>query len=90
MVFHLKVDLNRVSADFMNNSGYLSYSRVEVAADARRRAMKLWFSTANGPQQSRCGEIGSPEGEKMPTYNEIMFLKVDLNMVSADFMNNSG
>jgi len=52
--------------------------------------MKLWFSTANGPQQSRCGEIGSPEGEKMPTYNEIMFLKVDLNMVSADFMNNSG
>jgi len=26
--------------------------------------MKLWFTTANGPQQSRCGEIGSPEGEK--------------------------
>jgi hypothetical protein len=27
-----------VSADFMNNSGYMSYSRVEVAADfvARR------------------------------------------------------
>ncbi len=58
----IKVDLNRVSADFMNNSGDLSCSRVEVAADARRRAMKLWFSTANGPQQSRCGEIGSPGG----------------------------
>jgi hypothetical protein len=29
--------------------------------------MKLWFSTAIGPQQSRCSEIGSPEGEKMPT-----------------------
>jgi len=52
--------------------------------------MKLWSSTANGPQQSRCDEIGSPEGEKMPTYNEIMFLKVDLNRVSADFMDNSG
>jgi len=62
-----KVDLNTVSADFMNNSGDLCYSRVEVAADARRRAMKLWSSTANGPQQSRCGKIGSPEGEKLPT-----------------------
>jgi len=50
-----------VSADFMNNSGYLIYSRVEVAADGRRRLMKLWLSTANGPQQSRCSEIGSPE-----------------------------
>jgi hypothetical protein len=26
------------------------------------RFMKLWFTTANVPQQSRCGEIGSPEG----------------------------
>ena len=58
---------NIVSADFMNNSGYLIYSRVEVAADGRRRLIKLWSSTANGPQQSRCGEIGSPEREKMPT-----------------------
>jgi len=31
----------------------LDYSRVEVAAGARRRVMKLWSSTANGPQQSR-------------------------------------
>ncbi|MGD2246537.1 MAG: hypothetical protein PVI11_08330 [Candidatus Aminicenantes bacterium] len=45
----------------------LDYSRVEVAVDARRRSMKLWSSTAIGPQQSRCSEIGSPEGEKMPT-----------------------
>ena len=45
----------------------LGYSRVEVAANVRRRAMKLWFSTAIGPQQSRCSEIGSSEGEKMPT-----------------------
>jgi len=40
----------------------LDYSRVEIAADARRRPMKLWSSTANGPQRSRCGEIGSPIG----------------------------
>ena len=40
----------------------LDYSRVEVAVDARRRSMKLWSSTANGPQRSRCGEIGSPKG----------------------------
>jgi hypothetical protein len=45
----------------------LDYSRVEVAVGVRRRAMKLWSSTAIGPQQSRCSEIGSPEGEKMPT-----------------------
>jgi len=31
--------------------------------------MKLWFTTANEPQQSRCSKIGSPEGEKMPTYD---------------------
>ena len=31
-----------------------------------------------------------PEGEKMPTYDEIMLIKVDLNIGSADFMNNSG
>jgi hypothetical protein len=37
-------------------------SRVEVAAGARRRAMKLYYGTANGPQRSGCGQIGSPEG----------------------------
>ena len=41
---------------------HLDYSRVEVAVDARRRPMKLWFTTAIGPQQSRCSEIGSPKG----------------------------
>jgi len=81
--------MNNGSADFMNNSWYMSYSRVEVAVDARRRPMKLWSSTAIGPQQSRCSEIGSPEGEKMPTVDEIMLIKVDLNNGSADFMNNS-
>ncbi len=40
----------------------LDYSRIEVAVDARRRPMKLWSSTAIGPQQSRCSEIGSPKG----------------------------
>jgi hypothetical protein len=44
----------------------LNYSQVEVAADRRRRPVKLWSSTANGPQRTRCGEIGSPEREKMP------------------------
>ncbi len=58
----------------MNNSGDLGYSRVKLAANARRRHMKLWFTTANVPQRSRCGEIGSPEGEKMPTYNEYFTL----------------
>ena len=38
--------------------------------------MKLWFTTASGPQQSRCGEIGSPEGEKMATYDYQLSLKV--------------
>jgi hypothetical protein len=52
--------------------------------------MKLWFTTANGPQQSRCGEIGSPEGEKMPTYDDQFSFRDFLYMVSADFMNNSG
>ena len=37
-------------------------SRVEVAATARRRAMKLYYGTANGPQRSGCGQVGSPEG----------------------------
>jgi len=37
-------------------------SRVEVAADARRQLMKLWSSTTNGLQRSRCSEISSPEG----------------------------
>ena len=31
----------------------MDYSRVEVAADARRQPMKLWSSTANGLQRSR-------------------------------------
>jgi len=52
--------------------------------------MKLWFTTAIGPQQSRCGEIGSPEGEKMPTYDYYSSFRAFWNMVSADFMNNSG
>jgi hypothetical protein len=39
----------------------LDYSRVEVAVDARRRPMKLWSSTTNGPQRSKYGEIDSPE-----------------------------
>jgi hypothetical protein len=37
-------------------------SRVEVAAAARRRAMKLYYGTANGPQRSGCCQIGSPAG----------------------------
>jgi hypothetical protein len=68
----------------------LGYSRAEVAANARRRLMKLWFTTANGPQRSRSCEIGSPEGEKMPTYDDQFSLRAFLYMVSADFMNNSG
>jgi hypothetical protein len=28
--------------------------------------MKPYVNTANGLRQSRCGKIGTPEGEKMP------------------------
>ena len=49
--------IEQLKADISN----LDYSRVEVAVDARRRPMKLWSSTAIGPQQSRCSEIGSLE-----------------------------
>jgi hypothetical protein len=52
--------------------------------------MKLWSSTANGPQQSRSGDIGSPEGEKMPTYDDYSSFRNFLPVVSADFMNNPG
>jgi hypothetical protein len=41
---------------------FLDYSRVEVAVDARRWPMKLWFSTAKALQQSRCGKIASTLG----------------------------
>jgi hypothetical protein len=34
-------------------------ARVEVAAAAKRRAMKLYYGTADGPQRSGCGQIGS-------------------------------
>ncbi len=43
----------------------MDYSRVEMAADARRQGMKPWSFTANALQQSRCREIGSPERENM-------------------------
>jgi hypothetical protein len=29
------------------------------------------------PKIRRCGEIGSPEGEKMPTLDEIIFILKD-------------
>jgi len=55
-----KLKYNKVIA--MTRIFNLDYSRVEVAADTRRRPVKQWSSTANGPQRSRCGEIGSPGG----------------------------
>ncbi len=81
----------------------LDYSRVEVTADARRRSMKLWSSTAIGPQRSRCSKIGPPEVEKMPTlkkmgtfpFSPYLREKRDCPLfrrickVSADLMNNS-
>jgi hypothetical protein len=36
--------------------------------------MKLYLYTANGLQRSRCGEIGSPEGEK-----RLIFIELILN-----------
>jgi hypothetical protein len=38
--------------------------------------------------QRKCRQIGSPEGEKMPTEDEAMFNKEDLNKLSAVFMDN--
>ncbi len=32
--------------------------------------MKLWYFTANPPQQSRCGKIGSPPEVKNIDYEE--------------------
>jgi hypothetical protein len=59
----------RVSLIFMFRIGNsyelfrrLSYSRVEIAVDTRRRWVKLWFTTANRPQRRRCREISPPEG----------------------------
>jgi hypothetical protein len=42
--------------------------------------MELYLDTANGPQRSRCGEIGSPEGEKMPEYLENVFVVISSNI----------
>ncbi|NOR54305.1 MAG: hypothetical protein GQ536_09490 [Candidatus Aminicenantes bacterium] len=66
----------------MNNQANLDYSRAEVATDARRRPMKLWLSTANGSQRSRCGKIGSPEGEKMPIGSKKKLLKKAISLIS--------
>jgi len=52
--------------DSFYEGGHLDYSRVEIAAAARQWPMKLYEYTANGLQRSRCCEIGSPEGEKLP------------------------
>jgi len=42
------------TGDITHKTFYLDYSRIEVAVGARLRPMKLWSSTAIGPQQSRC------------------------------------
>ncbi len=47
-------------------------SRVEIAVDARRRPMKIWSSTSNGPQRSRCGELSSPEGKNADHRDKIL------------------
>jgi hypothetical protein len=59
----------------INNSGFLDYSRAKIAAEARKWPMKLYLYTVNGLQRSRCSEIGSPEGEKMPMKIKRFFLK---------------
>jgi hypothetical protein len=86
----LKVFMYGKSADFMNNSGERGLFTSRGCCKCEAWFMKLWFTTASGPQQSRCGEIGSPEGEKMATYDYQLFLKVFMYGKSADFMNNSG
>ena len=53
----------------------LDYLRVEIAAAARQRPMKLYLYTANGLQRSRCSEIDSPEEEKMPINRNRLILK---------------
>ena len=53
-----------VSADFLNNSGYMSYSRVEVAVDTRHSAR-----CCGPPPRLRCNEVDAvrsarPKGER--------------------------
>jgi hypothetical protein len=57
-----------MSAVFINDSEVLDYLRAKIAAAARKWLLKLYLNTANGLQRSRCSEVGSPEGEKMPIF----------------------
>ena len=65
---------------------HVAYSQVEAVMDARRRAMKVWSSTPNGPQRSRCRKIHSPGGERMSIIESSGFI----SNVSTVFMHNSG
>ena len=44
--------IDKVSADFMNNSGYVCYSRVEVVSDTRHSAR-----CCGRPPLLRCNEV---------------------------------
>jgi len=50
----------------MNNSGEPGLFTSRDCRRCKAQGMKLWSSTANALQRSKCGDIGSPEGEKMP------------------------
>ena len=48
------------------------------------------FARDDNFHKEKCRQICTPEGEKIPTEDEIVFIKKDLNKGSADFMNNAG
>jgi hypothetical protein len=58
---------------FINNSGSLDYLRTKIAVVIKKWLVKLLQTTANGPQRSRCSEIGLPEGEKILIKMVILF-----------------
>jgi len=56
--------MEKVSAYFMNNSGFMSYSRVEVAVDARHSAR-----CCGRPPRLRCNKVDAvrsarPKGKR--------------------------
>jgi hypothetical protein len=61
------------SAVFANNSGPGLFTadppRPNFKVAARKWPMKLYMDTANKLLRSRCSEIGSPGGKKMPMNN---------------------
>jgi len=82
--------MTKVPADFMNNSGDMSYSRVEVASGTRHSAR-----CCGRPPLLRCNEVDGvrsarPKGKRCRHMMNIFPYSDVMTKVPADFMNNSG